>query len=122
MANQDIIVSSDVFPQLERFEIRCINGNLICAVEVYLHQPCRAIKQHVSNFLSMCKCKFRLVAGEHVLRDDLDVQRIMTYMQHTQENIINFIAQPIELTTVADLYDRGVCFKCMREVGGDTCW
>ena len=68
----------------------------------------------------MCKGKFRLVAGLDVLCDDLYVHQIMNYMQHTGENIINVIEEPIELTTVADLHDRGVCLKCMREVGAQV--
>ena len=88
MANQNIIVSNDVFRQPERFQIRRINGTFVCEVGAYLDQPCRAIKQHVSSFLGMCKGKFRLVAGLDVLCDDLYVHQIMNYMQHTGENII----------------------------------
>ena len=119
MANQNIIVSNDVFRQPERFQIRRINGTFVCEVLACLHQPCRAIKQHVSIFIGMCKGKFRLVAG-YVLCDDLYVHEIMNCMQHRGENIINIIEEPIELTTVADLHHRGVCLKCMREVGAQV--
>ena len=99
----------------QRFIVNRINGIAVCEIEARLEDSCIELKQRVSDYISICKCKFKLVAGMHVVRNGLRVRRIMKFIE--PDFILQFIQLPIVSTDAADLLASGVCFKCMKEVG-----
>ena len=99
----------------QRVTVKRIDGITVCEIEARLDRPCLELKQQISDYLGICKCKFRLVAGTHLVRDGLYVRRIMKFIE--PDLVLQLIEQPVVLTNVADLHASGVCFKCMREVG-----
>ena len=96
-------------------KVKRIDGTTVCEIEPRLDGFCLELKQQISDYLGICKCKFRLVAGTHLVRDGLYVRRIMKFIE--PDLVLQLIEQPVVLTNVADLHASGVCFKCMREVG-----
>jgi hypothetical protein len=99
-----------------RVTIQRLNGIAVCEIEARLEGPCGELKQQISDYLGICKCKFKLVAGTHVvLKDGLYVKRILRFIE--PDLVLQLIEQPVVLTCAADLFASGVCFKCMREVG-----
>ena len=96
-------------------KVKRIDGTTVCEIEPRLDGFCLELKQQISDYLGICKCKFRLVAGTHLVRDGLYVSRIMKFIE--PDLVLQLIEQPVVLTNVADLHASGVCFKCMREVG-----
>ena len=96
-------------------KVKRIDGTTVCEIEPRLDGFCLELKQQISDYLGICKCKFRLVAGTHLVRDGLYVSRIMKFIE--PDLVVQLIEQPVVLTNVADLHASGVCFKCMREVG-----
>ena len=99
----------------QRVEVKRINGTTVCEIEAELDWLCQELKQQISDYLGICKCKFRLVAGTHLVTDGLYVRWIMKFIE--PDLVLQLIEQPVVLTNVADLHASGVCFKCMREVG-----
>ena len=99
----------------QRFIVNRINGIAVCEIEARLEDSCIELKQRVSDYISICKCKFKLVAGMHVVRNGLRVRRIMKFSE--PDFILQLIEQPIVSTDAADLHKSGVCFNCMKEVG-----
>lgn len=96
-------------------KVKRIDGTTICEIEARLDGFCLDMKQQISEYLGICKCKFRLVAGTFVVRDGLYVKRIMKFI--APDFVVQVIKQPVVFTSAADLHAAGVCFKCMREVG-----
>ena len=96
-------------------KVKRIDGTTVCEIEARLDGRCLELKQQISNYLGICKCKFRLVAGMHLVRDGLYVRRIMKFI--LPDLVVQLIGQPVVRTSAADLHASGVCFKCMREVG-----
>ncbi len=111
----DRLGSSLVRFMSRRVTVQRLNGITVCEIEARLEGPCSELKQHISDYLGICKCKFKLVAGTHVVRDGLHVRRIMRFIE--PDLVVQLIEQPVVLTSAADLFASGVCFKCMREVG-----
>ena len=99
----------------QRITVKRIDGSTVCEIEARLDWRCVELKQQISNYLGICKCKFRLVAGMHLVRDGLYVRRIMKFI--LPDLVVQLIEQPVVRTSAADLHASGVCFKCMREVG-----
>ena len=99
----------------QRFIVNRINGVTVCQVEARLDGSCLELKQQVSDYIGVCKCKFKLVAGMHVMRNGLRVRRIMKFIE--PGFILHLIQQPIVSTVAKELLVSGVCFKCMKEVG-----
>ena len=99
----------------QRFIVNRINGVTVCQVEARLDGSCLELKQQVSDYIGVCKCKFKLVAGMHVMRNGLRVRRIMKFIE--PGFILQLIQQPIVSTDAKELLVSGVCFKCMKEVG-----
>ena len=99
----------------QRFIVNRINGIAVCEIEARLEDSCIELTQQVSDYIGICKCKFKLVAGMHVVRNGLRVRRIMKFSE--PDFILQLIEQPIVSTDAADLHKSGVCFKCMKEVG-----
>ena len=99
----------------QRITVKRIDGSTVCEIEARLDWRCLVLKQQISNYLGICKCKFRLVAGTHLVRDGLYVRRIMKFI--LPDLVVQLIEQPVVRTSAADLHASGVCFKCMREVG-----
>ena len=99
----------------QRFIVNRINGITVCELEARIEGSCLALKQQVSDYLGICKCEFKLVAGTHVVRNDLRVSRIMKIIE--PDLILQLIEQPVVRTNAADLLASGVCLKCMKEVG-----
>ena len=96
-------------------KVKRIDGTTVCEIEPRLDGFCLELKQQISDYLGICKCKFRLVAGTLLVRDGFYVRRIMKFIE--PDLVLQLIEQPVVLTNVADLHASGVCFKCMREVG-----
>ncbi len=68
--------------------------------------------------IGICKCKFKLVARMHVVRNGLRVCRIMKFIELIEPDfILQLIEQHVVFADAADLLASGVCFKCMKEVG-----
>ena len=99
----------------QRVKVKCIDGITVCEIEARLDGFCLELKQQISDNLGIRRCKFRLVAGTHLVRDGLCVSRIMKFIK--PDLVVQLIEQPVVLTNAADLHASGVCFKCMREVG-----
>ena len=99
----------------QRFIVNRINGITVCEIEARLQGSCIELKQQVSDYIGICKCKFKLVAGTHVVRDGLHVYRLMEFIG--PDFILQLIEQPIVCTDAAELFVSGVCSKCMKEVG-----
>ena len=99
----------------QRFIVNRINGVTVCEVEARLDGSCLELKQQVSDYTGVCKCKFKLVAGMHVMRNGLRVRRIMQFIE--PGFILHLIQQSIVSTDAKELLVSGVCFKCMKEVG-----
>ena len=99
----------------QRFIINRIDGVTVCQLEARLDGSCLELKQQVSDCIGVCKCKFKLVAGMHVVRNGLRVRRIMKFIE--PGFVLQLIQQPIVFTDAKELLDSGVCFKCMKEVG-----
>ncbi len=99
----------------QRFIVNRINGSTVCEIEAGLQGFCIELEQQVSEFLGICKCKFKLVAGALVIWDGLRVCRIIKFIE--PYFILQLIEQQVVRTNAADLLVSGVCFKCMKEVG-----
>ena len=99
----------------QRITVKRIDGSTVCEIEARLDGRCLELKQQISNYLGICKCKFRLVAGMHLVRDGLYVRRIMKFI--LPDLVVQLIEQPVVRTSAAELHASGVCFKCMCEVG-----
>ena len=101
----------------QRFEVARSDGSTVCEIEAMLDGPCLQLTQQISDYLGICKCKIRLCAGDHQVRDGLCVKRIMKFIEPASVPQLIVSVQPVSLTSAADLHASGVCFKCMREVG-----
>ena len=99
----------------QRFIVNRINGTTLCDVDARLTGSCIELKQQISDSLGICKCKFKLVAGTHVVRNGLCVRRILKFIE--PDFILQLIDQPVVRHNAADLLASGVCLKCMKEVG-----
>ena len=107
----------------QRVTIKRISGSTVCEIEARLEGSCLELKKQISDYLGICDCKFRLLAGAHEVMGEWSyrsakfdaVWQIMKFIE--PDFVLQFIEQPIVLTNAADLHASGVCFKCMREVG-----
>ena len=101
--------------QTQSIIVNRFNGITLCEIEARLEGYCIELKQQISDYLGICKCKFKLVAGTHVVRNGLRVRRIMKFIE--PDFIVQLIEQPVVRTNAAVLLASGVCLKCMKEVG-----
>ena len=101
----------------QRFEVARSDGSTVCEIEAMLDGPCLQLRQQISDYLGICKCKIRLCAGDHQVRDGLCVKRIMKFIEAASVQQLIVRVQPVRKSSAADLHASGVCFKCMREVG-----
>ena len=99
----------------QRFTVARINGTTVCEIEARLDGHCVDLKDQISEVTGLCKCKFRLLAGTHEVRDGFYVKRILKFIEPAF--VLQLVEQPIVRTDFKDLLASGVCLKCMREVG-----
>ena len=61
----------------QRLEVKRIDGDIVCVIDAGLEWTGWKLKLKISDYVGICACKFRLVAGEYFLKDSLYVKRFM---------------------------------------------
>ena len=57
--------------RMAQIEVCEVHVSTLYSHEARLEGSCIELKQQVSDFIGICKCEFKLVAGIHVVRDGL---------------------------------------------------
>ena len=101
-------------------QVRGLSGTIVASIEMHTHDRCRVLKHRISSALGICTCKLELSAGVDSMRDDLNLHRYRTRLG--RDNVVNLILQTIDVTatSIAQLFQARVCFKCMKEAGASA--
>ena len=101
-------------------KVRGVSGKTVASIVMQTHDPCCVLKHRIYSALSICTCKFELSAGVDLMRNDLNLHRYRTRI--APDNVVNLILQTIDVTatSIAQLFQAHVCFKCMKEAGASA--
>ena len=88
---------------------------LVLDLEPYLEQSWLDVKKNIAELIERCVCKLKLMADKQVMRDGLKVKRMVKSIK--SEYVLKLIECAIPTTTAADLHERGICLRCMKEAG-----
>ena len=88
---------------------------LVLDLEPYLERSWLDVKKNIAELIERCVCKLKLMADNQVMRDGLKVKRMVKYIK--SEYVLKLIECAIPTTTAADLHERGICLRCMKEAG-----
>ena len=95
--------------------VTCMNGNTVATLTMQSDESCLALKDGISQVLSVCTCKIKLCAGSETMRNGLQVRRYSRRI--APDNVVNLILQTIDVsvTSIAQSFQDQVCFKCVKE-------
>ena len=101
-------------------QVRGLSGTIVASLKMHTHDRCRVLKHRISSAVGICACKLQLSAGVDSMRDDLNLHRYRTRLG--RDNVVNLILQTIDVTatSIAQLFQARVCFKCMKEAGASA--
>ncbi len=101
-------------------QVRGLSGTIVASLKMHTHDRCRVLKHRISSAVGICACKLQLSAGMDSVRDDLNLHRYRTRLG--RDNVVNLILQTIDVTatSIAQLFQARVCFKCMKEAGASA--
>ena len=76
--------------------------------------------QKVSAALSICTCKFDLSAVVVLMRSGLNLHGYCAII--SPDNVVTLILKSLDVTTtsISQLFQAHVCFKCMKEAGASA--
>ena len=97
-----------------------ITGETVATLEMQSEESCNSLKRKISSVLSTCTCKMVMQAGGETMRNGLKLKRYIRKIAPT--NIVTLILQTIDVTatSIAQLFQAQVCFKCMKEAGASA--
>ena len=97
-----------------------ITGETVATLEMQSEEECHILKRKISSVLSTCTCKIVMQAGVETMRNGLKLKRYIGKI--APDNIVTLILQTIDVTatSIAQLFQARVCFKCMKEAGASA--
>ena len=97
----------------------CEWKNLAC-IEMKARDRCLLLKHKISAALSICTCKFDLSAGVVLMRSGLNLHGYRARI--SSGNVVTLILKSLDVTTtsISQLFQAHVCFKCMKEAGASA--
>ena len=97
-----------------------ITGETVATLEMQSEEECHILKRKISSVLSTCTCKIVMQAGAETMRNGLKLKRYIGKI--APNNIVTLILQTIDVTatSIAQLFQSQVCFKCMKEAGANA--
>ncbi len=101
-------------------QVRGLSGTIVASLKMHTHDRCRVLKHRISSAVGICACKLQLSAGLDLMRDDHNLHRYRKRLG--PDNVVNLILQTIDAmsTSIAQLIQARVCFKCMKEAGASA--
>ena len=100
--------------------VTCMDRHTVATLTMQSNHRCLALKNRISQVLSICTCKIKLCAGSEIMRNGLEVKRYSGRI--APDNVVNLTLQTTDVsaTTIAQLFQDQVCFKCMKDAGASA--
>ena len=107
-------------PEQMIIQVRSVSGKILASIETQAHDRCLLLKHRVSAALSICTCKFDLIAGVHLMRTHLNLHRYRAGI--SSDNVVTLVLQCLDVTatSITQLFQAHICFKCMKEAGASA--
>ena len=100
-------------PEQMIIKVRSVSGKILASIEMQAHDRCLLLKHRVSAALSICTCKFDLIADVHLMETH---HSLLTYRAElSADKVVSLVLRTVDVTatSIAQLFQANVYFKCM---------
>ena len=107
-------------PERMIIKVRSVTGMILANIEMQTQDRCLLLKQKVSAALSICTCKFDLIADVHFMETHHSLHRYRAEL--SADKVVSLVLRSVDVTatSIAQLFQAHVCFKCMKEAGASA--